>query len=235
MTPTRTRRDRVVHAGGASLLAACALVVAVPASAGAELAFFANGRSMSVSGHRVEGEQLVFELRGGGEMTVDRSVVQAILPDEVPYPVATPAAGAEGAPADEDAAAGNVRATAPAYVERLIERVAGEHGVDAALVRAVVAVESQFQPRARSRKGAIGLMQVLPSTARQYGIANLYDPGSNLQAGVRHLKGLLDRLPLALALAAYNAGEGAVQQFRGIPPYPETRAYVARVRSLLGR
>ena len=235
MTPTRGRRSRVVHSGGA-VLAACAIVMAAPAPAVAELAFFSNGRSMSVSGHRVEGEQLVFQLRGGGEMSVDRSLVEAILPDEVPYPVPTPATvGADVASTDEGRPAATALPTAPAHVERLIEQVAGEHGVDAALVRAVVAVESGFQSRARSAKGAVGLMQVLPSTARQYGIRNLYDPGSNLQAGVRHLKGLLDRFPLALALAAYNAGEGAVQQFRGIPPYPETRAYVARVRDLLGR
>lgn len=236
MTQPSSGRGKPLPFARLTVLAACALVMTVAAPAGAELAFFANGRNLSISGHRLEAEQIVLQLRGGGEMTVERSLIHAILPDEVPYPVDPPAFAEGEGTADNAAASTSALAPiAPAAVQRLIERVAGEHGVDAALVKAVVAVESGFQTRARSPKGAVGLMQVLPSTARQYGIANLYDPAANLQAGVRHLKGLLERLPLALALAAYNAGEGAVQQFRGIPPYPETRAYVARVRSLLAR
>jgi soluble lytic murein transglycosylase-like protein len=81
----------------------------------------------------------------------------------------------------------------------------------------------------------MGLMQLMPATARQYGAKDPYDPASNIQAGVRYLKTLLDRLPLHFALAAYNAGEAAVQRFRGIPPYPETRNYVSRILRLLGR
>ena len=185
---------------------------------------------MSVQGHRAEGDRLVLQLRGGGDMTVGIELVASIGPDEVPYPEPSVAAD-DGIDAQAQPAQGVP--LPPAHVERLIQEVASEHGVDAALVRAVVAVESGFEARARSPKGAVGLMQVLPATGRQYGIRNLYDPSANLEAGVRHLKGLLDRFPLSLALAAYNAGEGAVRQFRGIPPYPETRAYVARVRALL--
>jgi soluble lytic murein transglycosylase-like protein len=96
-------------------------------------------------------------------------------------------------------------------------------------------VESGYQPRARSTKGALGLMQVMPATGRRYGITNLYDPSSNIRAGVTHLKTLLDRFPFASALAAYNAGEAAVERFSGIPPYPETVDYVARIRALVGR
>ena len=187
---------------------------------------------MSVASHRADGDRLVLQLRGGGEMIVGDELVETIGPDEVPYPE-PPAVAEQGAADATLAQAAENLPVPPGQVDRLIRRVASAHGVDVALVRAVVAVESGFASNARSPKGAVGLMQVLPSTGRQYGIANLYDPGANLEAGVRHLKGLLDRFPLSLALAAYNAGEAAVRQFRGIPPYPETRAYVARVRALL--
>ena len=83
------------------------------------------------------------------------------------------------------------------------------------------------------RKGALGLMQVMPATGRQYGVRDLYDPVANIEAGSKHLKSLLDRFPLTLALAAYNAGEAAVQRFRGVPPYPETESYVSSVLALL--
>jgi soluble lytic murein transglycosylase-like protein len=81
----------------------------------------------------------------------------------------------------------------------------------------------------------MGLMQLMPQTARQYAVADPYDPVANIEGGIKHLKMLLDRWPTQLALAAYNAGEGAVEKFRGIPPYPETRAYVSRVLQLVSR
>lgn len=208
----------------------CVVCGGVPARA--ELVTFATGRTMSIKAHRVDGESLVFALRGGGEMSVEASLVSLIGPDEVPYPE-PPAPAAEvstvlpGAPAAPLAV--NAR------FDPLIRQLAAEKGVDASLVRAVIQVESGYQPRARSSRGAMGLMQVMPATARQYGISNLYDPSSNIRAGVTHLKVLLDRFPLALALAAYNAGEAAVERFSGIPPYPETIDYVSRIRSLVGR
>ena len=122
----------------------------------------------------------------------------------------------------------------PRY-DPMIDRAAARRGVDATLVRAVIQVESGYQRGARSPKGAMGLMQLMPATARQYAVANPYDPESNIEAGTRHLGSLLERLPLTLALAAYNAGEAAVQRFRAVPPYPETRQYVARVLQLAGR
>jgi soluble lytic murein transglycosylase-like protein len=81
----------------------------------------------------------------------------------------------------------------------------------------------------------MGLMQLMPATARQYALADPYDPAANIEAGVKHLKSLLQRLPVALALAAYNAGEAAVQRFNGIPPYAETRNYVSRILAIAGR
>ena len=108
------------------------------------------------------------------------------------------------------------------------------HGVDPNLVRALIQVESSYRPRRSPRRGAMGLMQLMPSTAREYNVRNPYDPKSNVAAGVKHLKGLIDRWGVELALAAYNAGEGAVKKFNGIPPYRETRNYVSRILSLAG-
>jgi soluble lytic murein transglycosylase-like protein len=179
-----------------------------------------------VKAHRVEGESLVLELRTGGEMVCESSLVARFAPDEVPYP--EPVVEAPPAPVQETQAA-----TGP-YSE-IIDRVAAEQEVSAKLVRAVIQVESAYNPRARSPKGAMGLMQLMPATARQYAVADPYDAASNIEGGIKHLKSLLQRLPVALALAAYNAGEGAVQRFNGIPPYPETRNYVSRILALANR
>jgi soluble lytic murein transglycosylase-like protein len=113
----------------------------------------------------------------------------------------------------------------------MIERVAGQHGVAAQLVRAVISVESCFDPHAVSSVGARGLMQLMPSTAKHFGIVDLFNPEANLQAGVRYLAKLIKRYNgnLRLALAAYNAGPGAVHKYGGVPPYPETRKFVRRV------
>ncbi len=114
---------------------------------------------------------------------------------------------------------------------REIKEAADRHGVPDRLVSAVIRVESGFNPRAVSRKGARGLMQLMPGTASLLGVQDSFNPGENIDGGVRHLRGLIDRFPnnLPFALAAYNAGERAVTSYKGIPPYPETQDYVARV------
>ena len=132
-----------------------------------------------------------------------------------------------------------VRTTRPAPIDRdptydnLIAEHARVNSVRADLVRAVVQVESGFNPSAISPKGALGLMQLMPATARQFGVRNAFNPVENVRAGVAYLRQLLDRYQNneQLALAAYNAGPGAVQKYNGIPPYRETRAYVMAVRS----
>lgn len=120
----------------------------------------------------------------------------------------------------------------------LIYEAASRYSLNPHLVAAIVRVESSFNPRALSRKGACGLMQLLPETARRFGLhrKDLFDPAKNLDAGARYLKWLADRFghdPVRV-LAAYNAGEGAVQRYGGVPPYRETRNYVDRIFSLLG-
>jgi soluble lytic murein transglycosylase-like protein len=122
-------------------------------------------------------------------------------------------------------------------VDDLVRAVSRQHGVDTDLVRAVIKVESDFNASARSPKGAMGLMQLMPDTARLYNTINAYDAGENIDAGVRHLRYLLNYFQgeLRLVLAAYNAGIGAVEKHRGIPPYPETRQYVTRVLGFYNR
>ena len=125
--------------------------------------------------------------------------------------------------------------SSPTLLE-MIRVAAQRHGVPEQIVSAVIRVESGFNARAVSRKGARGLMQLMPETAAILGVRDSFDPMENINGGVRHLRGLIDRFGqnLPLALAAYNAGEGAVNNYRGIPPYPETQAYVGRILSILG-
>jgi len=118
----------------------------------------------------------------------------------------------------------------------LISRISRRHGVDPKLVRALITVESGFNPRAVSKKGAMGLMQLMPETARKYGAEDPFDPAQNIEAGIRYLKELLRRFRRTeLALAAYNAGEKAVVRYGGIPPFPETRRFVKNVMKLYRR
>jgi soluble lytic murein transglycosylase-like protein len=135
-------------------------------------------------------------------------------------------------------AATRVRATRPSFSRRagqfepLIAEYSTEHGVRPDLVRAVIQAESAFNPLARSPKGAMGLMQLMPGTARELGVTDPYDPEQNIRAGVTYLKGLLVQYSNneELALAAYNAGPAAVEKYGAVPPYRETRDYIARIQ-----
>ena len=121
-------------------------------------------------------------------------------------------------------------------IDTAIDNAASKHNVDANLVRALIKQESNFNPTAVSNKGAMGLMQLMPGTARQLGVTDPFDPQQNVDAGVRHLKHLLDDYDgnVALSLAAYNAGQGAVARNKGVPPYRETREYVKRITESAG-
>jgi soluble lytic murein transglycosylase-like protein len=125
-------------------------------------------------------------------------------------------------------------AATPGDIDSAIEQAAARHSVDPNLVRAVVKVESNFNPNAVSRKGAMGLMQLMPSTARQLKVKNPFDPEQNVDAGVRQLKQLLESYggDVKLTLAAYNAGAGAVARSSGVPHYAETQNYVRRITNL---
>lgn len=149
---------------------------------------------------------------------------------EIP-PVEGPATGD---PAAVTPASGHTRVSAAQrrHYAPLIAAVAREHRIEPALLHAVITVESGYNPKARSPKGAMGLMQLMPDTARRYAVGNVWDPRENLRGGAHYLRDLLELFGdnLTLALAAYNAGEKAVAKYGNtIPPYPETRSYVPRV------
>ncbi|HKW96091.1 MAG TPA: lytic transglycosylase domain-containing protein [Bryobacteraceae bacterium] len=126
------------------------------------------------------------------------------------------------------------KSAAPA-LQNLADQIAQRHNIDRDLVHSVIRVESNYNPLAVSSKGALGLMQLIPSTARRFGVSNSFDPGENLEGGIRYLKYLLDQYggDHLLALAAYNAGEAAVARYRGVPPFPETLGYVLQVEKSL--
>jgi len=126
--------------------------------------------------------------------------------------------------------------TIPRHFKIKIKKLSKKYGLKESLIVAVARAESSFNPFAVSRKGAIGIMQLMPDTARQYGVFNRYNVDQNLEAGVKHLKYLHKKYKknLPLTLAAYNAGEEAVKKFKGIPPYKETRTYIKRVMKYMG-
>ncbi len=118
-------------------------------------------------------------------------------------------------------------------IDEIVETFSNKYGVDGDFIKAIIKQESNFNPKATSKKGAMGLMQLMPKTAKSLGVINAYNPWENVEGGVKHLKGLLDKYNnnAELALAAYNAGAGAVKKYGGIPPYKETQNYVNSIMS----
>ena len=209
-------------------LLTAALVIASTTQLSAEVIIFANGRTMSVQDYRITGNTITVTLRQGGEAVFDRALVAHITPDEVVEPSEPTLANTTTAPASRQTPLESRPFAA------LIETVSLKHGIDPALVHAVIQAESNYQPRAQSHVGARGLMQVMPATARDLGVKSarsLFDPQQNVEAGVKYLKFMLERFDgdLPTAIAAYNAGPGAVDKHAGIPPYPETQNYVRKV------
>ena len=204
-------------------LAICALLgLATPAAA--DLVHLTNGRTLSVESWSLDGPTIVLVFRDGGRMEAPASLVSEVLPDEYPR-VRTAGPEVASVPDGLDG---------PRALQSLVDRVATRYGIDVRLARAVVRVESNYEPRAVSPKGAMGLMQLMPSVAQQYSVADPFNPDENLDAGLRHLRGLLDRFRnnVQVALAAYNAGLLAVARYGGIPPFRETQDYVRRIMIL---
>ena len=187
----------------------------IPA-ARADYAVLRSGARLHITSYQRVGNQMRLTI-AGGTVTVAASDVVAIEPEEVFKP--------------------NPPASVPAKITgpyaKLIRDAAAKHGVNEALIRRVIAAESNFNPRAVSMKDAFGLMQLLPETAARYNVMNMFDPAQNIDAGTRYLKALLDQYDgnLPLALAAYNAGPQTVARYGGIPPFPETQSYVRRITS----
>jgi hypothetical protein len=191
---------------------------AIPA-ARADYAVLRSGVRLHITGYQQTGGRMTLMV-AGGTAEVAASDVVAIEPEEV-FPAAP--------------AAAPTIATGP--FANLIHDAAAKHGVDEALIQRVIAAESNFNPRAVSRKDALGLMQLLPETAARYSIANVFDPEQNIDGGTHYLKDLLEQYKgnLPLALAAYNAGPDMVERYGGIPPFPETQGYVRRITAELAR
>jgi soluble lytic murein transglycosylase-like protein len=168
-------------------------------------------------------------------MKVTSKAQAAAIAPEAKTPVA-PAVTVSAAPLKVDAPAVSAAAPAPSTqapdVNRLIAEAASAYAVDPLLVWSVMGVESNFNSRAVSPKGAQGLMQLIPATARRFGVSDAFDARQNIEGGVRYLRYLQDLFPsdLRLSLAAYNAGEGAVARFGGVPPFRETVDYVEKVK-----
>lgn len=228
------RAPAAVRPGVCALALACLLVAAVPARA--ELVVLDDGRFFKVTGFETAGGEARLALREGGRVTLPLARVAHVVDDEwVPPP--------EPEPAEVTLAARSWRfeeshpVPQVPYGEQIYE-AAKRHGVDPQLVAAVAGAESAFDVRALSVKGARGLMQLMPATARRFGLAEdrIHDPAANVDAGTRYLAWLLERFDgdLALALAGYNAGEGTVERYGGVPPYRETRGYVQRIFRTLG-
>lgn len=201
----------------------CALASAIWASSAAadEVVRFADGRVLEVARVERNGDTIRLELLGGGALAVPAWRVDGWSRVER---AALPPRGSANRPPEAWRNAAGVFA-------RHIERAATEHRLDPVLLTAVAHTESAFDPAAVSPKGATGLMQLMPETAARLGVADVFDVAQNVDGGARYLSWLLDRFDgnTELALAGYNAGENAVDRYRGIPPYPETERYVEKV------
>lgn len=236
-------RSRPVFGSGAGsrlglLPAALGLLLGLlrPAPGEAALVVLEEGRHLKVTAFELVGEERIrLSLLGGGEIVLALERVERIVDDEIAPADLLPA------PEPPPAAKRSVRESsgrphgAPPEWAALVEAVAAEHRLDPALVAAVIRVESAWQPRAVSPKGARGLMQLMPATARRLGVTKSFDPVQNVQGGARYLSLLAERFgehEVEKVLAAYNAGEGAVEAYSGVPPYRETREYVRKVMAL---
>lgn len=194
------------------LLAAAGFLIALGAAqpAKADYAVLRNGRRLHITGWQTVGDTVRLDLPGGS-VTIAAAELAAIEP--------------------EDVFGDSAQREADVPYSAQIRNAANNYSLNPALVASVIAVESNFNPRAVSKKSARGLMQLLPETAAQLAVPNAFDPAQNINGGTRYLRQLLDRYKqnLNLALAAYNAGPGRVDFYHGIPPIAETRSYINRV------
>jgi hypothetical protein len=194
------------------ILLSSAILCAIAPSLRAEYISLRNGQRLHVTGYQVIGDKYRLQVAGGVvEVSIDEvlsiDVEDSFAPLPAPVAVAAP-------------------------FREIVKTAATHYNMDADLITSVIAAESNFDPKAVSKKNARGLMQLLPGTAARFGVRNIFDPQENIDAGTHYLRDLLQRYnnDLALALAAYNAGPERVQQFGRVPPYAETASYIRRVK-----
>lgn len=196
----------------AALGAAAGVSLAIPAAARADYAVLRSGARIQITGYERVGDLIRLTV-AGGQINIAASDLVTIEPEDnfQELPVV---------PAAQDVP-----------YQDLIHAAAQKHGLDEKLITEVIAVESNFNPKAVSSKNAQGLMQLLPETAREYSVRDIFDPAQNIEAGTHYLRDLLTRYrgDLKLALAAYDAGPEMVDRYGGIPPFPETQNYVRQI------
>lgn len=209
------------------------LLLALAATAGrGDLIVFTHGDYLRVAQWRVDGDRIHLLLPGGGRMVLPILRVERILEEPEKDPPTPPA------PPPFALAFDPAQPTPATPFGELIRQAAERHDLNPALLAAVAGAESSYDPGAVSIKGARGLMQLMPATAERFGLdsARIHDPSANLDAGARYLRWLADRFDghLPSVLASYNAGEGSVVRYGGVPPYRETRNYLRRIYTALG-
>ena len=194
-----------------------ALAAFAASAARGDYAVLRSGLRLHITGYETAGDRVRLTVDGGQIEVPADSILSVEREDMFPAkPAEPPPTGPFG---------------------NLIRAAAEKHGVDEKLIEHVIAVESNFNPRATSRKQALGLMQLLPRTAVRFSVADVFDPAQNIDAGTRYLKELFNRYNgnLPLTLAAYNAGPEMVERYRGVPPFPETQKYVRRITTRLAQ
>jgi soluble lytic murein transglycosylase-like protein len=198
-----------------TIFATLSLVAAAAPAARADYAVLRSGVRLHITGYERTGDSVRLTM-SGGSVNVPADELVSVEPEDQ-FAALPPAPLSDGP-------YGN-----------LIRAAALKHGLDEKLITGVIAVESNFNPRAVSRKKAQGLMQLIPQTAARYSVANIFDPAQNIEAGTHYLKDLLEKYRgnLSLALAAYNAGPEMVERYGGIPPFPETQKYVRQITARL--
>jgi hypothetical protein len=211
------------------------------APARAELVILVDGNVMKATDFEAMGEQARVTLASGGRITMPIDRVDRVLDDEYTPPPPPPPSGEAAVEAAKPAVPLNFEESQKVPdgpYGPMIYEAARRHSFNPQVVAALIGAESAGNPRAYSRKGALGLMQLMPSTAQRFGarLEKIYEPKENLEAGIRYLSWLAEQFPndLSKVLAAYNAGENAVLRYGGIPPYRETRDYVKRIYTTLG-
>lgn len=210
-----------------SLLALC---LVAPAAGGGELAVFVDGRVLEVEDARLVEDHIVLRLPDGGILEVPAASIDRVVASEV-------GEGADRTPEENPPECGSAwsdQMLPPGLPFRAeIRTAARSQNLHPWLLASLVQVESAFDPTARSRAGAAGLTQLMPSAVADHGVKDVWDPAENLRGGAAHLKSLVDRFgTLTLALAAYNAGAATVARAGGVPPYRETRDFVRRVLNI---
>ena len=218
------------------LFAAAVLILAAN-TASASIAVFVDGRSQKIDAYAVEEDVVHLTLQGGGKISlpllrVDRIVDDEIIPVEVVEEVKKIVEEQGGVfPRRSWRYSEESMPLWDSKYNEIIIKAARFHDVDAALVSAVIKAESDYDPKTVSHKGARGLMQLMPATAKRFGVRNSFDPEQNIYAGTKYLRWLLDKFDgnADLAVAGYNAGEGNIAKYDGVPPFRETVNYINRI------